>query len=274
MTEFRRVLFRSGKRKPIHNRIIDWLRDLFHEVRNEMQNAPVLDEAEWNAYVQRVADVAPEGAWYSLDRPETYAVNVTDYTGNKLGKSYFNPMAYESGLSQRMSFGVAAEIVGSSSGNWATMFRNGWRMTRWGQGGINVPTPEQRLVLQEQMVNLSASYERVNKRLGKVKELADKYVQKNNLTTDARQKLASAIIDTAGNLDNDIDPETVERINRETNAEIAQLKETRDYRINAAKQHVQRVVNQNAELIRVHSLLKWRIYLPNRILPRKRWLWR
>lgn len=245
----------TGKRKPIHNRIIDWLRDLFHEVRNEMQNAPVLDEAEWNAYVQRVADVAPEGAWYSLDRPETYAVNVTDYTGNKLGKSYFNPMAYESGLSQRMSFGVAAEIVGSSSGNWATMFRNGWRMTRWGQGGINVPTPEQRLVLQEQMVNLSASYERVNKRLGKVKELADKYVQKNNLTTDARQKLASAIIDTAGNLDNDIDPETVERINRETNAEIAQLKETRDYRINAAKQHVQRVVNQNAELIRAANLM-------------------
>lgn len=245
----------TGKRKPIHNRIIDWLRDLFHEVRNEMQNAPVLDEAEWNAYVQRVADVAPEGAWYSLDRPETYAVNVTDYTGNKLGKSYFNPMAYESDLSQRMSFGVAAEIVGSSSGNWATMFRNGWRMTRWGQGGINVPTPEQRLVLQEQMVNLSASYERVNKRLGKVKELADKYVQKNNLTTDARQKLASAIIDTAGNLDNDIDPETVERINRETNAEIAQLKETRDYRINAAKQHVQRVVNQNAELIRAANLM-------------------
>lgn len=245
----------TGKRKPIHNRIIDWLRDLFHEVRNEMQNAPVLDEAEWNAYVQRVADVAPEGAWYSLDRPETYAVNVTDYTGNKLGKSYFNPMAYESDLSQHMSFGVAAEIVGSSSGNWATMFRNGWRMTRWGQGGINVPTPEQRLVLQEQMVNLSASYERVNKRLGKVKELADKYVQKNNLTTDARQKLASAIIDTAGNLDNDIDPETVERINRETNAEIAQLKETRDYRINAAKQHVQRVVNQNAELIRAANLM-------------------
>lgn len=245
----------TGKRKPIHNRIIDWLRDLFHEVRNEMQNAPVLDEAEWNAYVQRVADVAPEGAWYSLDRPETYAVNVTDYTGNKLGKSYFNPTAYESDLSQRMSFGVAAEIVGSSSGNWATMFRNGWRMTRWGQGGINVPTPEQRLVLQEQMVNLSASYERVNKRLGKVKELADKYVQKNNLTTDARQKLASAIIDTAGNLDNDIDPETVERINRETNAEIAQLKETRDYRINAAKQHVQKVVNQNAELIRAANLM-------------------
>lgn len=245
----------TGKRKPIHNRIIGWLRDLFHEIRNEMQNAPVLDEAEWNAYVRRVADVAPEGAWYSLDRPETYAVNVTDYTGNKLGKSYFNPMAYESGLSQRMSFGVAAEIVGSSSGNWATMFRNSWRMTRWGQGGINVPTPEQRLVLQEQMVNLSASYERVNKRLGKVKELADKYAQKNNLTTDARQKLASAIIDTAGNLDNDIDPETVERINRETNAEIAQLKETRDYRINAAKQHVQRVVNQNAELIRAANLM-------------------
>ena len=88
-----------------------------------------------------------------------------------------------------------------------------------------------------------------------MKELADKYVQKNNLTTDARQKLASAIIDTAGNLDNDIDPETVERINRETNAEIAQLKETRDYRINAAKQHVQRVVNQNAELIRAANLM-------------------
>lgn len=245
----------AGKRKPIHNRIIDWLRDLFHEVHNEMQDAPILDEAEWNAYVQRVADVAPEGAWYSLDRPETYAVNVTDYTGNKLGENYFNPMAYESDLSQRMSFGVAAEIVGSSSGNWATMFRNGWRMTRWGQEGINVPTPEQRLILQEQMVNLSASYERVNERLGKVKKLADKYIQKNKLTTEAGQKLASAILDTAGNLDNDIDPETVERINRETNAEIAQLKETRDYRINAAKQHVQRVVNQNAELIRAANLM-------------------
>ena len=245
----------TGARKPIHTRIIDWLRNLFQEIRNEMSDAPILEESEWNDYVQRVADVRPDGAWYSIDRPETYGVNVTDYTGNKLGENYFNPMAYEGDLSQKLSFGVAAELVGSASGNWATVIRNAWYRARQDELGLSIPSPQQRLVLQEQMVNLQSAYERVNERLGKVKEVLNNYAVSNNLSPEAQKKLATSILNTAGNLDNDIEPETVARINKETNAEIASLKEARNYRISRAKQHVQNVVNRNAELVRAANLM-------------------
>lgn len=250
----------GNARAGVFARIINALSDLFHRIRNAVFEdtgiSAVMEGEEWASYVSRVADINPN-AWYILEPKERYAVDNTDLTimgseGSEVtvGSSY-NPVAYQSELSQRLSYGVSAELMGTKAGNFATMFRSGWRMTRWGESGIHVVTPEQRLVLKEQKSNLKASYQRAIDRLGKVGEVVNRTIVNQNLSPEVHKKWSRSIVDMAGNLDNDIEPEVVARINEQANADVAEAKAIRDTRVRSAKDYVARTIRENAEFIRV-----------------------
>lgn len=259
ITDLARYAEAAGGRKPIHVRIVEWLKDLIRDVRqtaNDMDGTAAAERvAEWDSYVARVADMTP-GKWFDMPRTPSWKVDDTDYTmGN--GVDYFNPMAYETDMTRRLSFGLGAEIIGTNAGNWVTSIKNGWLgvTKNWDKAGINVKSEEQKLVVLEQMANVNAAYERSIKRIGKIGNMLQR--RADNLGWDAatRKKWSKSILDMSGNMDNDIDPETVARINAEAQAEVRQHEQTRDFRIALAKKTVTDAVNRHAEAVRLANSL-------------------
>lgn len=259
ITDLARYAEAAGGRKPIHVRLVEWLKDLIRDVRqtaDDMDGTTAAERvAEWDSYVARVADMTP-GKWFDMPRTPSWKVDDTDYTmGN--GVDYFNPMAYETDMTRRLSFGLGAEIIGTNAGNWATSIKNGWLgvTKNWDKAGINVKSEEQKLVVLEQMANVNAAYERSIKRIDKIGDMLQH--RADNLGWDAatRKKWSKSILDMSGNMDNDIDPETVARINAEAQAEVRQHEQTRDFRIALAKKTVTDAVNRHAEAVRLANSL-------------------
>ena len=259
ITDLARYAEAAGGRKPIHVRLVEWLKDLIRDVRqtaDDMDGTTAAERvAEWDSYVARVADMTP-GKWFDMPRTPSWKVDDTDYTmGN--GVDYFNPMAYETDMTRRLSFGLGAEIIGTNAGNWVTSIKNGWLgvTKNWDKAGINVKSEEQKLVVLEQMANVNAAYERSIKRIDKIGNMLQR--RADNLGWDAatRKKWSKSILDMSGNMDNDIDPETVARINAEAQAEVRQHEQTRDFRIALAKKTVTDAVNRHAEAVRLANSL-------------------
>lgn len=259
ITDLARYAEAAGGRKPIHVRLVEWLKDLIRDVRqtaDDMDGTTAAERAaEWDSYVARVADMVP-GKWFDMPRTPSWKVDDTDYTmGN--GVDYFNPMAYETDMTRRLSFGLGAEIIGTKAGNWVTSIKNGWlgATKNWDKAGINVKSEEQKLVVLEQMANVNAAYERSIKRIDKIGDMLQR--RADNLGWDAatRKKWSKSILDMSGNMDNDIDPETVARINAEAQAEVRQHEQTRDFRIALAKKTVTDAVNRHAEAVRLANSL-------------------
>ena len=259
ITELARYAEAAGGRRPIHVRLIEWLKDL---IRGVQQTADAMDgttaaehAAEWDSYVARIADMTP-GKWFDMPRTPSWKVDDTDYTmGN--GVDYFNPMAYETDMTRRLSFGLAAEIIGTNAGNWVTSIKNGWlgATKNWDKAGINVKSEEQKLVVLEQMANVNAAYERSIKRIDKIGNMLQRRADKLGWDAATRKKWSKSILDMSGNMDNDIDPETVARINAEAQAEVRQHEQTRDFRIALAKKTVTDAVNRHAEAVRLANSL-------------------
>ena len=259
ITDLARYAEAAGGRKPIHVRLVEWLKDLIRDVRqtaDDMDGTTAAERAaEWDSYVARVADMTP-GKWFDMPRTPSWKVDDTDYTmGN--GVDYFNPMAYETDMTRRLSFGLGAEIIGTNAGNWVTSIKNGWLgvTKNWDKAGINVKSEKQKLVVLEQMANVNAAYERSIKRIDKIGDMLQR--RADNLGWDAatRKKWSKSILDMSGNMDNDIDPETVARINAEAQAEVRQHEQTRDFRIALAKKTVTDAVNRHAEAVRLANSL-------------------
>lgn len=259
ITDLARYAEAAGGRKPIHVRLVEWLKDLIRDVRqtaDDMDGTTAAERAaEWDSYVARVADMTP-GKWFDMPRTPSWKVDDTDYTmGN--GVDYFNPMAYETDMTRRLSFGLGAEIIGTKAGNWVTSIKNGWLgvTKNWDKAGINVKSEEQKLVVLEQMANVNAAYERSIKRIDKIGDMLQR--RADNLGWDAatRKKWSKSILDMSGNMDNDIDPETVARINAEAQAEVRQHEQTRDFRIALAKKTVTDAVNRHAGAVRLANSL-------------------
>lgn len=259
ITDLARYAEAAGGRKPVHVRLVEWLKDLIRDVRqtaDDMDGTTAAERvAEWDSYVARVADMAP-GKWFDMPRTPSWKVDDTDYTmGN--GVDYFNPMAYETDMTRRLSFGLGAEIIGTKAGNWVTSIKNGWLgvTKNWDKAGINVKSEEQKLVVLEQMANVNAAYERSIKRIDKIGDMLQR--RADNLGWDAatRKKWSKSILDMSGNMDNDIDPETVARINAEAQAEVRQHEQTRDFRIALAKKTVTDAINRHAEAVRLANSL-------------------
>lgn len=259
ITDLARYAEAAGGRKPVHVRLVEWLKDLIRDVRqtaDDMDGTTAAERAaEWDSYVARVADMTP-GKWFDMPRTPSWKVDDTDYTmGN--GVDYFNPMAYETDMTRRLSFGLGAEIIGTNAGNWVTSIKNGWLgvTKNWDKAGINVKSEEQKLVVLEQMANVNAAYERSIKRIDKIGDMLQR--RADNLGWDAatRKKWSKSILDMSGNMDNDIDPETVARINAEAQAEVRQHEQTRDFRIALAKKTVTDAVNRHAEAVRLANSL-------------------
>lgn len=259
ITDLARYAEAAGGRKPVHVRLVEWLKDLIRDVRqtaDDMDGTTAAERvAEWDSYVARVADMAP-GKWFDMPRTPSWKVDDTDYTmGN--GVDYFNPMAYETDMTRRLSFGLGAEIIGTKAGNWVTSIKNGWlgATKNWDKADINVKSEEQKLVVLEQMANVNAAYERSIKRIDKIGDMLQR--RADNLGWDAatRKKWSKSILDMSGNMDNDIDPETVARINAEAQAEVRQHEQTRDFRIALAKKTVTDAVNRHAEAVRLANSL-------------------
>jgi hypothetical protein len=259
ITDLARYAEAAGGRKPVHVRLVEWLKDLIRDIKDtadDMDGTTAAERvAEWDSYVARVADMAP-GKWFDMPRTPSWKVDDTDYTmGN--GVDYFNPMAYETDMTRRLSFGLGAEIIGTKAGNWVTSIKNGWLgvTKNWDKAGINVKSEEQKLVVLEQMANVNAAYERSIKRIDKIGDMLQR--RADNLGWDAatRKKWSKSILDMSGNMDNDIDPETVARINAEAQAEVRQHEQTRDFRIALAKKTVTDAVNRHAEAVRLASSL-------------------
>lgn len=259
ITDLARYAEAAGGRRPIHVRLIEWLKDLIRDVQ---QTADAMDGttaaehvAEWDSYVARIADMTP-GKWFDMPRTPSWKVDDTDYTmGN--GVDYFNPMAYETDMTRRLSFGLAAEIIGTNAGNWVTSIKNGWlgATKNWDKAGINVKSEEQKLVVLEQMANVNAAYERSIKRIDKIGDMLQRRADKLGWDAATRKKWSKSILDMSGNMDNDIDPETVARINAEARAEVRQHEQTRDFRIALAKKTVTDAVNRHAEAVRLANSL-------------------
>lgn len=259
ITDLARYAEAAGGRKPVHVRLVEWLKDLISDIKDtadDMDGTTAAERAaEWDSYVARVADMAP-GKWFDMPRTPSWKVDDTDYTmGN--GVDYFNPMAYETDMTRRLSFGLGAEIIGTNAGNWVTSIKNGWLgvTKNWDKAGINVKSEEQKLVVLEQMANVNAAYERSIKRIDKIGDMLQR--RADNLGWDAatRKKWSKSILDMSGNMDNDIDPETVARINAEAQAEVRQHEQTRDFRIALAKKTVTDAVNRHAEAVRLANSL-------------------
>lgn len=259
ITDLARYAEAAGGRKPVHVRLVEWLKDLIRDIKDtadDMDGTTAAERvAEWDSYVARVADMAP-GKWFDMPRTPSWKVDDTDYTmGN--GVDYFNPMAYETDMTRRLSFGLGAEIIGTKAGNWVTSIKNGWLgvTKNWDKAGINVKSEEQKLVVLEQMANVNAAYERSIKRIDKIGDMLQR--RADNLGWDAatRKKWSKSILDMSGNMDNDIDPETVARINAEAQAEVRQHEQTRDFRIALAKKTVTDAVNRHAEAVRLANSL-------------------
>ena len=259
ITDLARYAEAAGGRKPIHVRLVEWIKDLIRDVRqtaDDMDGTTAAERvAEWDSYVARVADMTP-GKWFDMPRTPSWKVDDTDYTmGN--GVDYFNPMAYETDMTRRLSFGLGAEIIGTNAGNWVTSIKNGWLgvTKNWDKAGINVKSEEQKLIVLEQMANVNAAYERSIKRIDKIGDMLQR--RADNLGWDAatRKKWSKSILDMSGNMDNDIDPETVARINAEAQAEVRQHEQTRDFRIALAKKTVTDAVNRHAEAVRLANSL-------------------
>lgn len=259
ITDLARYAEAAGGRKPIHVRLVEWLKDLIRDIKDtadDMDGTTAAERAaEWDSYVARVADMTP-GKWFDMPRTPSWKVDDTDYTmGN--GVDYFNPMAYETDMTRRLSFGLGAEIIGTNAGNWVTSIKNGWLgvTKNWDKAGINVKSEEQKLVVLEQMANVNAAYERSIKRIDKIGDMLQR--RADNLGWDAatRKKWSKSILDMSGNMDNDIDPETVARINAEAQAEVRQHEQTRDFRIALAKKTVTDAVNRHAEAVRLANSL-------------------
>lgn len=259
ITDLARYAEAAGGRRPIHVRLIEWLKDLIRDVQ---QTADAMDGttaaehvAEWDSYVARIADMTP-GKWFDMPRTPSWKVDDTDYTmGN--GVDYFNPMAYETDMTRRLSFGLGAEIIGTKAGNWVTSIKNGWlgATKNWDKAGINVKSEEQKLVVLEQMANVNAAYERSIKRIDKIGDMLQRRADKLGWDAATRKKWSKSILDMSGNMDNDIDPETVARINAEAQAEVRQHEQTRDFRIALAKKTVTDAVNRHAEAVRLANSL-------------------
>ena len=259
ITDLARYAEAAGGRKPVHVRLVEWLKDLIRDIKDtadDMDGTTAAERvAEWDSYVARVADMTP-GKWFDMPRTPSWKVDDTDYTmGN--GVDYFNPMAYETDMTRRLSFGLGAEIIGTKAGNWVTSIKNGWlgATKNWDKAGINVKSEEQKLVVLEQMANVNAAYERSIKRIDKIGDMLQR--RADNLGWDAatRKKWSKSILDMSGNMDNDIDPETVARINAEAQAEVRQHEQTRDSRIALAKKTVTDAVNRHAEAVRLANSL-------------------
>ena len=259
ITDLARYAEAAGGRKPIHVRLVEWLKDLIRDIKDTadaMDGTTIAKNvAEWDSYVARVADMT-SGKWFDMPRTPSWKVDDTDYTmGN--GVDYFNPMAYETDMTRRLSFGLGAEIIGTKAGNWVTSIKNGWlgATKNWDKAGINVKSEEQKLVVLEQMANVNAAYERSIKRIGKIGDMLQR--RADNLGWDAatRKKWSKSILDMSGNMDNDIDPETVARINAEAQAEVRQHEQTRDFRIALAKKTVTDAVNRHADAVRLANSL-------------------
>lgn len=259
ITDLARYAEAAGGRKPVHVRFIEWLKDLIRDIKDtadDMDGTTAAERvAEWDSYVARVADMTP-GKWFDMPRTPSWKVDDTDYTmGN--GVDYFNPMAYETDMTRRLSFGLGAEIIGTKAGNWVTSIKNVWQGVSKGldKAGINVKSEEQKLVVLEQMANVNAAYERSIKRIDKIGDMLQR--RADNLGWDAatRKKWSKSILDMSGNMDNDIDPETVARINAEAQAEVRQHEQTRDFRIALAKKTVTDAVNRHAEAVRLANSL-------------------
>jgi hypothetical protein len=259
ITDLARYAEAAGGRKPVHVRLVEWLKDLIRDIKDtadDMDGTTAAERvAEWDSYVARVADMAP-GKWFDMPRTPSWKVDDTDYTmGN--GVDYFNPMAYETDMTRRLSFGLGAEIIGTKAGNWVTSIKNVWQGVSKGldKAGINVKSEEQKLVVLEQMANVNAAYERSIKRIDKIGDMLQR--RADNLGWDAatRKKWSKSILDMSGNMDNDIDPETVARINAEAQAEVRQHEQTRDFRIALAKKTVTDAVNRHAEAVRLANSL-------------------
>lgn len=259
ITNLARYAEAAGGRKPVHVRLVEWLKDLIRDIKDtadDMDGTTAAERvAEWDSYVARVADMA-SGKWFDMPRTPSWKVDDTDYTmGN--GVDYFNPMAYETDMTRRLSFGLGAEIIGTKAGNWVTSIKNGWlgATKNWDKAGINVKSEEQKLVVLEQMANVNAAYERSIKRIDKIGDMLQR--RADNLGWDAatRKKWSKSILDMSGNMDNDIDPETVARINAEAQAEVRQHEQTRDFRIALAKKTVTDAVNRHAEAVRLANSL-------------------
>lgn len=259
ITDLARYAEAAGGRKPVHVRLVEWLKDLIRDIKDtadDMDGTTAAERvAEWDSYVARVADMTP-GKWFDMPRTPSWKVDDTDYTmGN--GVDYFNPMAYETDMTRRLSFGLGAEIIGTKAGNWVTSIKNGWlgATKNWDKAGINVKSEEQKLVVLEQMANVNAAYERSIKRIDKIGDMLQR--RADNLGWDAatRKKWSKSILDMSGNMDNDIDPETVARINAEAQAEVRQHEQTRDFRIALAKKTVTDAVNRHAEAVRLANSL-------------------
>lgn len=259
ITDLARYAEAAGGRKPVHVRLVEWLKDLIRDIKDtadDMDGTAAAERvAEWDSYVARVADMAPS-KWFDMPRTPSWKVDDTDYTmGN--GVDYFNPMAYETDMTRRLSFGLGAEIIGTKAGNWVTSIKNGWlgATKNWDKAGINVKSEEQKLVVLEQMANVNAAYERSIKRIDKIGDMLQR--RADNLGWDAatRKKWSKSILDMSGNMDNDIDPETVARINAEAQAEVRQHEQTRDFRTALAKKTVTDAVNRHAEAVRLANSL-------------------
>lgn len=259
ITDLARYAEAAGGRRPIHVRLIEWIKDLIRDVRqtaDDMDGTTAAEHvAEWDSYVARIADMTP-GKWFDMPRTPSWKVDDTDYTmGN--GVDYFNPMAYETDMTRRLSFGLAAEIIGTNAGNWVTSIKNGWlgATKNWDKAGINVKSEEQKLVVLEQMANVNAAYERSIKRIDKIGDMLQRRADKLGWDAATRKKWSKSILDMSGNMDNDIDPETVARINAEAQAEVRQHEQTRDFRIALAKKTVTDAVNRHAEAVRLANSL-------------------
>lgn len=259
ITDLARYAEAAGGRKPVHVRLVEWLKDLISDIKdtaNEMDGTTAAERAaEWDSYVARVADMAP-GKWFDMPRTPSWKVDDTDYTmGN--GVDYFNPMAYETDMTRRLSFGLGAEIIGTKAGNWVTSIKNVWQGVSKGldKAGINVKSEEQKLVVLEQMANVNAAYERSIKRIDKIGDMLQRRADKLGWDAATRKKWSKSILDMSGNMDNDIDPETVARINAEAQAEVRQHEQTRDFRIALAKKTVTDAVNRHAEAVRLANSL-------------------
>lgn len=259
ITDLARYAEAAGGRKPIHVRLVEWLKDLIRDIKDtadDMDGTTIAKNvAEWDSYVARVADMTP-GKWFDMPRTPSWKVDDTDYTmGN--GVDYFNPMAYETDMTRRLSFGLGAEIIGTKAGNWVTSIKNGWlgATKNWDKAGINVKSEEQKLIVLEQMANVNAAYERSIKRIGKIGDMLQRRADKLGWDAATRKKWSKSIIDMSGNMDNDIDPETVARINAEAQAEVRQHEQTRDFRIALAKKTVTDAVNRHAEAVRLANSL-------------------
>lgn len=259
ITDLARYAEAAGGRKPVHVRLVEWLKDLISDIKdtaNEMDGTTAAERAaEWDSYVARVADMAP-GKWFDMPRTPSWKVDDTDYTmGN--GVDYFNPMAYETDMTRRLSFGLGAEIIGTKAGNWVTSIKNVWQGVSKGldKAGINVKSEEQKLVVLEQMANVNAAYERSIKRIDKIGNMLQRRADSLGWDATTRKKWSKSILDMSGNMDNDIDPETVARINAEAQAEVRQHEQTRDFRIALAKKTVTDAVNRHAEAVRLANSL-------------------